>query len=103
MAAERERCALVALDPSKWRHLLHNRAINNAIAAVIREMDQQSAYEIVSEGVRKRLERAFWEVDDVVVALAPDAPPEVMDAWTALHKAMTPEFIARRDRLRGKP
>lgn len=66
-------------------------------------MDQQSAYEIVSEGVRKRLERAFWEVDDVVVALAPDTPPEVMDAWTALHKAMTPEFIARRDRLRGKP
>lgn len=50
---------------------------------------------------RDKLEAAFFELDDIVVALAPDAPQKMMDAWNALHDLMTPEFLAKRDKLRG--
>lgn len=55
----------------------------------------------ISQSVAQKAERAFWELDDVMVALSPDAPQHVADAWSALYKGMTTEFIAERDRLRG--
>lgn len=51
--------------------------------------------------VRPKLEESFNALDDIVVALAPDAPQKMMDAWSALYDLMTPEFIAARDKRRG--
>lgn len=59
------------------------------------------ALDDVMKQVRIKLESAFWELDDIMVALSPDAPQQVADAWSALHNIMTPEFIAKRDKMRG--
>jgi len=45
-------------------------------------------------------ERLFWRIDDVVVALAPDAPEETMAEWCKLYDRMPPDLIELRKRLR---
>ncbi len=42
------------------------------------------------------LQDAFNALDEIVQALAPDAPRDVMDEWRRLYDLMTPEFLARR-------
>jgi hypothetical protein len=59
------------------------------------------AFAPVMQAIDGRVVQAFWLLDDIMVALSPDAPQHVADAWSALHAAMSPEFIAARDRYRG--
>src|SRR4051812_8886843 len=63
--------------------------------------ERDAALREVSQAIEKKIERAFWELDDIMVTLSPDAPAHVAEAWAALHKGMSPGFIARRDILRG--
>jgi len=59
------------------------------------------AFGAIQEQIQRKLEVAFWPLDDLVFALSPDTPAGILEAWAALHKLMTPEFIANRNKLRG--
>lgn len=63
--------------------------------------ERDAALREVSQAIEKKIERAFWELDDIMVTLSPDAPAHVAEAWAALHKGMPIEFIVKRDQLRG--
>jgi hypothetical protein len=58
------------------------------------------AFAPIMQTIEDRIVQAFWLLDDIMVALSPDAPQHVADAWLALHKGMSPEFIAARNRRR---
>jgi len=62
---------------------------------------KDEAFDQVLEPISAKIEAAFWELDAVMAALSVDAPVHVAEAWAALHKGMSPEFIAKRYRLRG--
>lgn len=62
---------------------------------------RQRALAPVLARAQRKLETAFWHVDDVLVTFSPDEPPGLAEAWSALHRLMTPEFLARRDQVRG--
>jgi hypothetical protein len=62
---------------------------------------KEACSQAVSQAVENRIKRVFWELDDLMVLLSPDAPAHVAEAWSALYKGMSPEFIKRRDEFRG--
>ena len=64
-------------------------------------MSARPEFAAFQDRVQRKIEAAFWELDDVMVTLAPDAPKNVTIAWSALYRMMTPEFIDERDRKRG--